>query len=473
MNLVEELFASLKNEQNKELILPDALTFPALDLERFELDIKLEEQAQVNGEKDFPTTESKEFDYTQQQIIEYTLRTIRPFQASYTEAIAAYNARLASLDPLGFDARIRGLAAKKKADLKMIASQVSGEIYLQENYLKEREEEYRKFKEKHGNPADPTSIMTIQAKILIIFLLVMLEGSLNSFFLGDYMRGGLLEGMAYAIAIPLLSIVFFGSMAGISLRKLTYATPVKKVIFLLAIIISTAGSLALTLMLAAMRISGEASDEYEKIFMEVWLSLLKFDPIYSINLSAILLVSLGFAFYIIAMFDIKSMDHPIPGFLDSYKTREKAHQDYSKKMEDSNRRLSEVANASDEISTAFHRLQTWQMEYQNIIINRRQLADKFGAYIKLIEAQVNNLISKYRQINVQHRKTPAPLYFGSKWVYPEMVMEPTESSELIKDFQSKMQKVYENIDNIQKELEHEVKDLAGVIAPVRKALGKP
>jgi hypothetical protein len=113
------------------------------------------------------------------------------------------------------------------------------------------------------------------------------------------------------------------------------------------------------------------------------------------------------------------------------------------------------------------------MEYQNIIINRRQLADKFGAYIKLIEAQVNNLISKYRQINVQHRKTPAPLYFGSKWVYPEMVMEPTESSELIKDFQSKMQKVYENIDNIQKELEHEVKDLAGVIAPVRKALGKP
>jgi len=74
MNLVEELFASLKNEQNKELILPDALTFPALDLERFELDIKLEEQAQVNGEKDFPTTESKEFDYTQQQIIEYTLQ---------------------------------------------------------------------------------------------------------------------------------------------------------------------------------------------------------------------------------------------------------------------------------------------------------------------------------------------------------------------------------------------------------------
>jgi hypothetical protein len=446
------------------------MPYSALDLEKFELEIKLEEQARTNGEKDFPPTDSKDFDYTQQQIIEYTLRTIRPFQASYTEAIAAYNARLASLDPLGFDARIRGLAAKKKADLKMIASQVSGEIYLQENYLQEREEEYRKFKEKYGNPADPSSHLPNQVKISIIILLVILEGSLNSFFLGDYMRGGLLEGMAYALAIPLLSIAFFGSIC-ISLRKFNYAPPIKSFL-LFGIIIAGLGSLALTLMLAAMRISGEASDEYEKIFMEVWLSLLMFDPIYSINLSAILLVALGFAFFIIAMYDIKSMDHPIPGFLASYKIREKAHQDYSKKMEDLNKRLSSAANASDEISTAFHRLQTWNMEYQNVIINRRQLADKFSAYIKLIEAQVNNLLSKYRQINVQHRKTQVPLYYGSKWIYPEIVMEPTESSELIKDFQGKMQKVYENIDNIQKELEHEVKELAEVIAPVRKALGK-
>jgi DNA repair exonuclease SbcCD ATPase subunit len=156
--------------------------------------------------------------------------------------------------------------------------------------------------------------------------------------------------------------------------------------------------------------------------------------------------------------------------LDSFKIREKAHKDYSSKMKEMNRRLSEAANVSDEISTAFSRLQTWQMEYQNIIINRRQLADKFVTYIKFTEAQVNNLLSKYRQINVLNRKMPPPQYFGVKWVFPEVIAEPPESAELIKDFQAKMQKVYENIDGIQNDIENEVRELAGIIMPVSKAL---
>lgn len=472
MSFVDELLSSLKNETNKELILPDALTFPSLDLEKFDLEINLEEQAKANGEKDFPAADTKDLDHIQQRVIEFTIRTIRPFYASYTEAIAAYNARLATLDPLGFDAKIRGLAAKKKAEIKMIASQANGEIYLQENYLQEREKEYQQFKEKHGNPPDPTTSMPTWIKYVIIILLVVLEGTLNSFFLGDYMRGGLLEGLAYALAIPLLSIVFFGSIAGISLRKIIRSHFTKKVFHSLVILAASLASLAVTLILAALRIAAEASEEYQDIALGLWISLIQLQPSHPMNTSGILLVAIGFAFFIVAMFDIKSLDHPIPGFIHAYKTREKAHQDYIKKMEELNNRLAKSADSSQEITSAFDKLQLWQMEYQHIIINRRQLSNKFNTYVKYIETQVNNLLSKYRQINIQHRKTPPPAHFSIRWQYPEVIAEPPESEALIKDFQEKLEKVYKNIDKIQKEIEEEVRQLSSVVTPVRAALGK-
>jgi hypothetical protein len=231
MTLLNELFSFLKNEDNKELILPDALSFPSVDIDKLEKEIELENNAAINGKKELPPTDSKNFDFIQQKIVEHTLSAIRPYENSFSEAIVAYNARLAALDPLGFDAKIRGLAAKKKAEIQMISTQARGEIYLHENNLRQREVEYNKFKERYGNPADPVINMPMHIKYLIMAALVILEGTLNSFFLGDYMRGGFLEGLAYALVIPLLSIVFFGVIAGTSLRKIVRANNLQKIIY--------------------------------------------------------------------------------------------------------------------------------------------------------------------------------------------------------------------------------------------------
>lgn len=472
MGFLDELLASLKNEANKELILPDALTFPSIDLEKIENQIKIEENAKINGEKEFPLHESSDFDYTQQQIIETTVSAIRPFQNSYSEAIVAYNARLAALDPLGFDAKIRGLASKKKAEIQMIATQARGEIYLHENNLRQREIEYQKFKTENGNPADPITNIPKYAKYLIMLALVVLEGLLNSFFLGDYMRGGPLEGLAYALAIPLLSIVFFGYIAGTSLRKIIHAGTLQRIIYTILLLASFLGSICVTLILASLRIAVDISDDYQNTAVDIWLSFVQMNPIHQINTPGILLIGIGIAFFIIATIDIKSLDHPIPGFLQAFQTRDKAHQDYNKKMEFLNKKMMEVANTSKEISDSFNSLQAWQIEYQNIIINRQQLISKFSGYIKHVEIQVNNLLAKYRQINIANRKTQPPLYFSKKWNYPELFMENIETTAMVKDFQDKIKVVYINIENIQREIEDEVKILSSVIVPIGAALGR-
>jgi hypothetical protein len=472
MSFVGEIIETLKNERNKELVLPDALTFPTIDIEKIEKKIDLENTAKLNGEKEIPLTGSIGMDLTQDQLISTVITTLRPFQVSFNEAITAYNARLAALDPLGFDARIRGLAAKKKAEIQMIATQAQGEIYLLENNLRQREIEYQKFKTQHGNPADPNVGMSKFLKYLIIFGLVILEGTLNSFFLGDYMRGGLLEGLAYAIGIPLLSIVFMGMLAGTSLRKIYSSSKAWKLVHITLVLIAFLGSLAVTLLLASLRISAEATEDYQNVLVDVWLSYIAFNPIYPINAPGILLIGLGMAFFIIAMLDIKSLDHEIPGFLQAYNIREKAHFDYNKKMEYLNKKLMDAANTSKEISNAFDSLQAWQIEYQNIIINKRQLILKFNGYVKHIEAIINASLSKYRQINITTRKTPHPAYFLEKWMYPEYIAENNEATGLVEEFQTKLKVVYGNIERIQKEIEVEVRMLSSVISPLKKALGE-
>jgi hypothetical protein len=472
MSFLGEIVETLKNEGSKELVLPDALTFPTIDIDKIEKKLELEETAKLNGEKNLPESNSTELDLTQNQIISTVITALRPFQASFNEAITAYNARLAALDPLGFDAKIRGLAAKKKAEIQMIATQAQGEIYLVENNLRQRENEYQKFKIEHGNPADPNLGIPKILKYFIIFGLVVFEGILNSFFLGDYMRGGLLEGLAYAIGIPVLSIVFMGILAGTNLRKMYFSKGLWKIIHATFVLIAFAGSLAITLLLASLRISAEATDDYQNVLVDVWLSYLVFNPIYPISAPGILLIGLGMAFFIIATFDIKSLDHEIPGFLQAYNIREKAHQDYNKKMEYLNRKLISIANTSKEISNAFDSLQAWQIEYQNILINKRQLILKFNAYVRHIEDIINTSLSKYRQINATTRKTISPAYFSEKWIYPEYLTENSDFTGLVEEFQEKLKRVYENIEKIQKEVEDEVRRLSGVIIPIKKALGE-
>ena len=181
-------------------------------------------------------------------------------------------------------------------------------------------------------------------------------------------------------------------------------------------------------------------------------------------------IALGIAFFIAAAIDVESLDHSIPGFLQAFKTREKAHQEYNKKMEILNKKLMLTANTSKEISDAFDSLQAWQIEYQNIIINRQQLIGKFNSYIKHIEILVNNLLSKYRDINSTIRKSPPPFYFSNKWSYPNFISENTETTIMVKDFQEKITLVYKNIELIQREIEEEVKSLSSVISSVGTAL---
>jgi DNA repair exonuclease SbcCD ATPase subunit len=166
------------------------------------------------------------------------------------------------------------------------------------------------------------------------------------------------------------------------------------------------------------------------------------------------------------------LDHPIPGFVDAFKTKERAHQEYIRKTEELNGKLIQVANISSKISGAFQSLQSWQGEYQTIIINRRKMMQNFEGYIRHVEAQVNKLLADYRQINRRHRMSPAPQYFETTWKFPEYTIQSIDEDRLAAEFKDRLQVVYKNIQDIQNDLAQEIRRLPTVITSVAKVLNK-
>lgn len=471
MGLFKDFLDSLKDERKEELLLPDALTFPAIDSKKLEGKFNLEEIAKRHGEENYPSSESNDLGAFEAEITEEITKTIRPLQISYTEAMTAYSARISSLDPLGFDAGLRAKSALLKAQIGMTVNQVKGEIFLHANNLKQREKEFLEFKELHGNPADPHLKIKAPTKKAILIALIVFEAVINGLYIGPYLSAGWLEGVGIAIAFPIITLVIFGFMAGISLRKLHAKKLITKAYSLFFICLSFLGATAINLYLAAIRKTVETSDDGITGAIAIWLEYLNLN-FNNINEQGLLLLFLASGFFIVAIYDIYSLDHYIPGYLNAYELRQGAHDNYTKKLTDLNNQLIKESNAIKEVAGAYQKLQSWQMEFNNIINNQNQLTRKYKSYIISIEETSNRILKKYREINSHYRSTKSPIYFDTSWKINEYHAWVLDDTSITRDFQNKLKIVYENIESIQKNISEEIDNTRDILKPIDSILVK-
>ena len=469
MGLFKDFLDSLKDERQEELLLPDALTFPAIDVKKLESKFSVESKAKEHGAQNYPSKDATDLGSFEFEITDEITRVVRPLQVSYTEAMTAYAARMASLDPLGFDAGLRAKAAILRTQIGMTVNQVKGEIFLHANNLRQREKEFKDFKELHGNPADPNLKFDTSTKVSLLIALIFFEAIINGLYIGPYLSAGLPEGIGIAIAFPLITLVLFGFAGGISLRKLHKDSYGIKFISLLIVIISFIGATIINFYLAAIRKAVETSDDGITGAIEIWKEYLQFN-FTNINEQGLLLLILATGFYIIALYDIYSLDHHIPGYVKAYNLRQKAHSNYSQKLVELNNQLIKESNSIKEISGAYQKLQSWQMEFNNILNNQNQLTRKYKSYISSVEETTNRIIKKYREVNSHNRTDTSPNYFESTWKFNEYLAWVLDDSNATADFQKKLILVYKNIENIQKEISIEIEQTRDILQPIDKIL---
>ncbi len=471
MSIITDVLDALKNEKRPELILPDALTFPSIDADALARELDLVAEAKRAASHERPDSTAVDLDAFEKSVVEKVMRLVRPTQQSFSDAMNAYRSRLASLDPLGFDARLRGEAAQHRAKLQMEANQVKGEMFLLAENIRQREAEYLAFKQRYNNPPDPDVRFSSWAKYLFLVVLVVIEAGLNSLFLGPYMPGGQGEGFAWAVAFPFLSIVFFGWTGGTLLRKSEYAPLVPKLAYLSGVLISIFAALSVNVALAALRAAAEQSEDYIDITLSLWWSYATLQDFP--NIGGVILLAVAMAFFIGALIDMKSLDHPIPGFLAAFTLRQQAHREYKGKMEQLNERLTQASQAAHDLTGAFSSLQSWQIEHKNILVNQDTLCQKYNGYVVHVEEAVNSLLRRYREENTRTRTTAEPVYFASRWVFPELVQGPVDSQTAVGDFQQKLNVVYKRIEQICQELNDEIRKTGTIIPTIDATVLNP
>ena len=113
------------------------------------------------------------------------------------------------------------------------------------------------------------------------------------------------------------------------------------------------------------------------------------------------------------------MEHSIPGLQQKIESRNKIHNEYISRFKKTHEDLITLQkNSSIDFNQVFNELNSWQIAYNDIVDHQMKLYQKMKAYITHAENVINSLLKQYREINISHRKTPAPEYFNSQWIFP-------------------------------------------------------
>lgn len=190
MSLLKSLLDAFREGQDP-IVLPDAITFTAIDAAAIEAQLELKRKAEEFGAKNYPPKDQIPPDAVESELSrEVTLR-LRPVQDLYIENQKAYAARLATLEPLTLASQVKGKVASQKAAIAVALADAENHMYSASQRLEDAQRKYRDLKAKYGGIADPIDQgKPWWKKILLVVAFILIEGVVNGASIQAYMSGG-------------------------------------------------------------------------------------------------------------------------------------------------------------------------------------------------------------------------------------------------------------------------------------------
>jgi hypothetical protein len=450
MTLLNKIKNSLAQGGSEPITLPDAMVFSALNSDAISTKVDLKKKAEENGLRNVPSESSKNTDSVEDSIITTAMSEVRSHLQNYDSQQAAYQSRLASMDPFALASKFRGNVDIQKNELDMKIEQEQGSFYLLKESLIQLEEQWTSFKMRWNIQSDPVIGISIKTKWIILLLIFIFEVVITAAMIQAYVAGGPLEALAYSLMVPTLTLGIFGYPVGKILRKIQRLGSTSiKIVYALTCLILVASAFILNLFLTYIReaaIEGESFD----VAISYLLSTLNGD-FYPISAIGILLYLFSCGLYIGAVIDVMYMEHSIPGLQQQIESRNKLHNEYISRLKKTHDDLITLQkDSSIDFNQVFNELNSWQVAYNEIVDHQMKLYQKMKAYITHAENVVNSLLKQYREINISHRQMPAPEYFNSVWKFPlgEYLTEPNFTNQ--KSYSQKLQNAVSEIEKSQK-----------------------
>lgn len=419
MNLWKRIKNFIFSNGKQALVIPDALVFNTINTDEMVRQLELINKAKLNGQNNQPSSTSLQQDSVENAIHEEIMNIVRPVLQNYTSQQSAYRDRQISLHPTAIAGKFRAEASQLILQLQLKISQAKSDLYLVKDALTNVERDWTHFKSEWKVSADPIVKFNFTAKCILLGVLIVAEAILNATLIGPHASGGLLEGFGIALIFPIVTLIGCAFVVGTFIRKFNRPGSLfVRTLYLIGTFIFVIPALLTNFLLAYIRQFIDSDGELE-VGYTIWLKLFT-GEITNLGLVSSLLFTVSTIFFVIAVYDIYKMDHPVPGLLDKFKERNNQHAKYRSKLKGVHDEILNLSSVATEKIGGSHTLfNACQRESANVLNAQIDLWNKLQGYIDHVEVVMNQLLGIYRETNRSFRNTDVPTYFNNRWSFSQ------------------------------------------------------
>lgn len=387
--------------------------FPPLDVEKVAKELKLATIAEERGKQELPQTASRERDDIEIDVINTVESAKSTAYNNLEDHLHLFKERLSGIDFQGQFSSIEKVNSESLADFK--AEVVKGRNILHglRNKLQNADRELKAFQEKHKIFRAPRSLQggSMFFKISLIVFIFMFEWIANGFLLSKGSQMGVVGGIVEALFFSFLNIGFTLMITLFGIVLVSHRNFGLKFLGLFAICAYIVFAISLNLVLAHFReISGTLMDGAGLLAIERFRN----NPLGLNELQSWLLFGVGLLFSLLTMIDGLYLRDPYVGYARVYNQRDDAEVEYYEAQAALIDGLMELRNQHHEkVDEIIQELNSRRREHNAIVSHRGKMLSLFQSYQDQLERSAIQLLTRYRNANIQARNSGTPKYFNN------------------------------------------------------------
>ncbi|MGX9144672.1 hypothetical protein [Mesorhizobium sp. 128a] len=389
--------------------------FTSLDPAKIDADLDVINRGKQRGEVNQPPKTAKNLDDVEHAVVERVEDEKKAAHHTLEDNLQLLGGRLAGLDFEEQFGLIRQTNAASVSDFKASVAVGLDELHGLRRALNDAEKEHAWFKEKHGlvRAARVQHGAAHIFRLSLLLFLFLIETAMNGNFLAKGNEQGFFGGILEAAAFSFINIGAALLLAVFCARLVTHRSFFVKLVGIISILFY--GGLAITINLALAHYREVSGSLADGAGAEVIRNMLA-NPAGLTDIKSWLLFAIGLMFSLFAFIDGWFVLDPYPGYTGVENRLVRRRDDYIDRKKELIEELQDVRDDHNEkVEEIVKQLGSRRREHRAIIDHRSRLLALFAQHQDQLERACNQLLSMYREANIQARTEPAPKHFGTPY----------------------------------------------------------
>lgn len=423
-----------------------ALTFPQLDTEIIKRKLRLKEEGEEKGQRNYPPKSLQALDEIEQGIVSFISNEVKDSLESFYDHQKSYEDRVTKLGSIGLTSQLESIPLTAASDFKKQLHQRKDELYLFRAKVTESEKDLEKFKAKNALDRSARFPKSRFLYYAVALLLLVIETFVNGMFFAKGDELGIVGGFFRALIPAALNVAGGFYLGNLAFRLFIHRHKALRAcgVFLCLLIPSLIALLNLFVAHYRSAVANLVSENPAKAALETFLAA----PFSLVDVESWLLFTVGCVFALIATIDFWKMDDVYLHYGEVSRDRDSKVGDYANLKSDALEELQDIREENlENLEGALSVLGARHNEATSIFDAQRRWQTLFTQHLNHLESVGRSLLAYYRGCNSSTRTEPAPEHFSQEWKLeqPEIPMPSVDFQTIISGFQAESQsaqKVY-------------------------------